>query len=462
VTDLSALVATLPGRVHTDDAARDAVAVDFGGVVRARPLAVVRPVDADDVAATVTFARAHRLPVVARGVGHSTGGQSQASAGIVLDMTTLARVQAPVDGALVVEAGARWADVMDALVDLTPPVLPDWLHLTVGGTLALGGVGPHSFRAGVQCDAVTALEVVTGTGERVRCARGDALFAAVLGGLGQFGVVTEVTLRVEPAPRVATLHHLVWADLDRFLADVARLAADRRVHGLLAHAVPADRAALAASLGPAAFAQVPPEVALPPGPWLFDLELTVYDDGPTPDLHGLGALPGLHTAERMTWTQLLGRKPPIIERDAREGAAPHPQLSMVVPGDLAPTAMRAVLERTTPASMGGGPILLVPIARDLVQTPMFRCGPPDGGALCWLFGVLAAAPTAADVAAVQARNAALYAEVSAAGVLRYPCDALPPPSGPVHHGADWPQVQAWKRRFDPDGLFAPNARPSEG
>ena len=45
---------------------------------------------------------------------------------------------------------------MDALIPLglTPPVVTDWLHLTLGGTITAGGVGSQSFRRGIQCDWV--------------------------------------------------------------------------------------------------------------------------------------------------------------------------------------------------------------------------------------------------------------------------------------------------------------------
>ena len=48
--------------------------------------------------------------------------------------------------------------------------LPDYLDLSVGGTLAVGGVGAHASRGfGVQTDNVVELQVVTGTGEEVTC-----------------------------------------------------------------------------------------------------------------------------------------------------------------------------------------------------------------------------------------------------------------------------------------------------
>jgi xylitol oxidase len=59
---------------------------------------------------------------------------------------------------------------------------------------------------------VAALELVTSGGELVRAARGDADFDGMVVGLGALGVVTRITLDVEPAYAVATrvFEHVPW------------------------------------------------------------------------------------------------------------------------------------------------------------------------------------------------------------------------------------------------------------
>ena len=52
---------------------------------------------------------------------------------------------------------------------LTPPVLTDYLNLSVGGTLAVGGVGATTPRYGLQSDNVLEIDVVTGRGEVLTC-----------------------------------------------------------------------------------------------------------------------------------------------------------------------------------------------------------------------------------------------------------------------------------------------------
>ena len=55
------LAQEISGRVLTDDAARDAVATDFGRIVVRRPQVVVCPASAEDVARVVKFAARNSL-----------------------------------------------------------------------------------------------------------------------------------------------------------------------------------------------------------------------------------------------------------------------------------------------------------------------------------------------------------------------------------------------------------------
>src|SRR4051794_16530320 len=93
------------GELTTDPAALQAVADDFGHLVSRTPIAVLRPGSVQDVVRLLRYANRHRIAVTARGQGHSTNGQSQVSAGVVLDMGTLAEVGEIGAGRAVVDAG---------------------------------------------------------------------------------------------------------------------------------------------------------------------------------------------------------------------------------------------------------------------------------------------------------------------------------------------------------------------
>ena len=77
------LTRALSGEVAFDDYSRHMFSRD-ASMYTMRPLAVVYPMDAGDVAATVRIAAAYGIAVTARGAGTSLAGQT-VGAGIILD-----------------------------------------------------------------------------------------------------------------------------------------------------------------------------------------------------------------------------------------------------------------------------------------------------------------------------------------------------------------------------------------
>src|SRR3954469_13596014 len=130
----------LDGEVRADDEALGSAAEDFGHIVHRCPRFVVTAGSVDDVVRVVHHCRDHRIPLAPRGQGHSTFGQSQVEGGVALDLRALDGMS--VKGELAtVAASARWGDVAYETLrsGLLPPVLPDYLGLSVGGTLSVGG-----------------------------------------------------------------------------------------------------------------------------------------------------------------------------------------------------------------------------------------------------------------------------------------------------------------------------------
>jgi FAD/FMN-containing dehydrogenase len=136
----------LDGELRFDTASRDAAGVDFGHVVTRRPTGVLQAGSRDDLAATIRWARSRGWRFAARGQGHSTFGRPQARRGIVADMSRLRRNGPVADDRVVVEAGAKWSELLTETLahGRTPAVLTDYLELSVGGKLAVGGVGATS------------------------------------------------------------------------------------------------------------------------------------------------------------------------------------------------------------------------------------------------------------------------------------------------------------------------------
>jgi FAD/FMN-containing dehydrogenase len=175
------------------------------------------------VAAAVRLAAGQGRRFAAQGRRHSVFGRAQAGDGVVADMGRLRTIHAVQGDQVVMDAGATWREVVAATLPhgRTPPVLTDYLDLSVGGTLAVGGVGSATTRLGVVTDHLLQLQVVTGRGEQVSCSpdHHPGLFDAVRAGLGQVGVVTGATLRLVPAPELVRRFLLFYPDLATMLGD---------------------------------------------------------------------------------------------------------------------------------------------------------------------------------------------------------------------------------------------------
>ncbi len=185
-------------------ATRGIFATDAGGTAYGLPHGVVVARSAAQVAGLLQAAQAHRVPVTVRGGGLTTEGESVAYGGVLLDMTGMSRVLKIDADALTVrtEAGIYWHGLAEELRRENLDYLSAPLNMTssVGGTLGVGGIDVNSARLGCSADQALSLQVVTPTGEIVECSDSEnaELFQRVILGYGQFGVITEATLRVRP------------------------------------------------------------------------------------------------------------------------------------------------------------------------------------------------------------------------------------------------------------------------
>ncbi|XP_060208580.1 cytokinin dehydrogenase 7 isoform X2 [Lycium barbarum] len=205
---------------------------DFGGIYADKPLALIRPAGADDVARVIRQAlHSPTLTVAARGNGHSINGQAMAKHGLVIDMKSMSdnnRIDVNKTSMYAdVGGGALWADVLKSCVahGVAPKSWTDYLELTVGGTLSNAGVSGQAFRYGPQTSTVTELEVVTGNGEKTVCSnsQNSELFFSVLGGLGQFGIITRARVLLQTAPDMVRWIRVVYREFDEFTHDAELL-----------------------------------------------------------------------------------------------------------------------------------------------------------------------------------------------------------------------------------------------
>lgn len=193
------------------------------------PLAVVQAESEEDIVSTLRIADQTELPVAVRGAGHSSNGRAL-SDGIVLRLhSALApKIQPGAEARVRVSAGARWEAVEEHLnrSGWTCPVLTDYLDLSIGGTLSVGGYGVRSITRGAQVDHVRCFRLVLASGERIPCSpeENPELFRMVLAGLAPLGVISEVEFSAARAVNTCelyTVRHDTWRELAELVGDLA-------------------------------------------------------------------------------------------------------------------------------------------------------------------------------------------------------------------------------------------------
>ena len=167
-----------------------------------RPAAVVRCLDAQDVAETVRFATGAGLPLAVRAGGHSAAGFGSVEGGVVIDLRRIDHVRVDPERRVVALGGGTVAGPVDrathrlGLATATPTVST----VGMGGFALSGGISHLTRTIGLAVDNLVGADVVLADGSIVRAGRdGDEdLLWALTGGGGNFGVVTELRMRLHP------------------------------------------------------------------------------------------------------------------------------------------------------------------------------------------------------------------------------------------------------------------------
>jgi glycolate oxidase len=177
------------------------------------PQAVVFARKAEDAAAVLKFANKRRIPVTARGAGRGyVGGCVPRKRGIVVSFARMNRILEinAVDGVGIVQPGVITAEFQAKVRQhglLYPPDPASMKECSLGGNVATNAGGPRCLKYGVTRNYVLALQVALADGTLVRVGArtvknkaGFDLVGLFVGAEGMLGLVTEITLRLIPAP----------------------------------------------------------------------------------------------------------------------------------------------------------------------------------------------------------------------------------------------------------------------
>jgi len=179
-----------------------------------RPNSVVWPESTEQVGRIVAFANEQRIPVVPRGAGTSlSGGVIAINGGIIIDLSRMNRILEIniEDRYTLVQPGVVCDDLNGKLAKYGftfPPDPASSSVATIGGNVGSNAGGIKGAKYGTTRDYVMGLQVVLPTGEvmntgsrTMKCVSGYDLTKLFVGSEGTLGVVTEVTLKVNPIPR---------------------------------------------------------------------------------------------------------------------------------------------------------------------------------------------------------------------------------------------------------------------
>lgn len=193
--------------------------------------AVIRPTSEDSLAASLRRARRDSRTISVSGGRHAMGGQQFGSGNLQIDLTGLAEIRSldTEQGLVTVGAGIQWPELIDELHRRQPNEDRPWTirtkqtgvdDVTLGGSLAANVHGRTLNRPPIIAD-VDSFRLMNATGDLLTCSRSEnaELFSLAIGGFGLFGIITEVTLRLDRQFKVRRLvEQIMLNDLPMRLA----------------------------------------------------------------------------------------------------------------------------------------------------------------------------------------------------------------------------------------------------
>jgi hypothetical protein len=174
--------------------------------VNKHPAIIVRCAARKDVQLAVEFARDKDLLTAVRSGGHSFAGHGVCEDGIVIDLSTMKRVEVdPAREIVRIEPGIT-AGELDCLTQSFRMAVPLGSCPTVGvaGYSLGGGESSLTPKFGYGCDSIVGLEVVTADGKALTATARDNsdLFWAMRGAGANFGVATSLEFQLHPIETV--------------------------------------------------------------------------------------------------------------------------------------------------------------------------------------------------------------------------------------------------------------------
>jgi FAD/FMN-containing dehydrogenase len=194
---------SMRGEVITPaDATYDEARKVWNGDIDRRPVLIARCTSQDDVRAALAFGRKSGRPMAIHSGGHSFPGHSTVDDGVVIDLRHMNQVIVdPSARRATIGGGAIWSEVDATTAPHGLAVTGGHVsHTGVAGLTLGGGMGHLMRNLGLTIDSLLSAQIITADGQvlRASASENEDLFWAIRGGGGNFGIATELELRLHP------------------------------------------------------------------------------------------------------------------------------------------------------------------------------------------------------------------------------------------------------------------------
>lgn len=204
-----------PQYVIEDAETRKPFECDGLNMIREVPDLVVLPDNVEQLRQIMRICNDHEVPVVPRGAATGlTAGATASKGAVVVGLSRLDRILEidPLARIARVQPGVRNLAISEAAAEHGLFYGPDpssQIACSIGGNIAQNSGGVHCLKYGLTIHNVLEIEFIDVTGEIIRLggdgldSAGFDLLALMIGSEGLLGVVTEITVRLLPAPECA-------------------------------------------------------------------------------------------------------------------------------------------------------------------------------------------------------------------------------------------------------------------
>ena len=230
------IFAAAPGHVLSGEEINPDYAHDEMEIYGSRmPDLLVMAKSTEEIAKIMRICNENRIPVTTRGAGTGlTGAATPICGGVMISTEKMNAIKSfdLANMSVVIEPGVLLHDLAEACTGkgLLYPPDPGEKFATVGGNVATNAGGMRAVLYGATRDYVRAMEVVLADGTVTRfganvckTSTGYSLLNLMVGSEGTLGIITELTLKVLPAPGIVASLVIPFEDLDECIRTVPKL-----------------------------------------------------------------------------------------------------------------------------------------------------------------------------------------------------------------------------------------------